>query len=706
MRNVWCVGLFVVSACAMAACGGGGGGGGSAPGGGGPLPATPTPTPGATPTPAGRPYSLPSAAPVTTSAYTVDSNPRGLAIALDGAAAGTTPATISPAYAANVHTITITPQGAATPYVVSVAQTANGSHTIFYNGQADTFGKIASLSTSAVRRRPDLLRGALPQRLASGAANRLLFSDRRLAVTFDTAALAARDTIGSLERRHGVMSAVTASQSDRTVVRVVTLGDDRSIDVARRELAAERGVRSVDRVRLRYPLAASVFPNDKHFNQSEQWDLFEIGAPGAWGYGPGKPAIGIAVIDTGYDPNQPDVAPQVTFAEKVRSGFIDASAGAAADTDGHGTAISGIASAATNNAVGWAGVAFGASLQEYKVFSDGLAPTADSADVAAAIREAVAHKANVILLSLGGSAAAGPDALERDAVAFALSSGVSVVAASGDERATGVSTIDFPAGYDGVIAVGASAVNDAAFPGDALAAKEYVPGYSNAGPGLTLVAPGGDPQSAADSDQVHWIENAYTTQPFAGVPACPGGTAPADCGVRFAGTSMAAAHVAGAVGLLLSQNAALTPAQMSALLVSSADDIGDANQGAGRLNLRRAMASVTGNPPPVPAYVPAFRQFVAFAYTNLGRGATVPVIADLTFPRGVPVNADGTFRIADLPAPPAAYRIAVWYDANGNGAIDAGDYFGVVPAQCPASGSCPAAAAIAVKPVAGGFVLP
>jgi subtilisin family serine protease len=701
MRNVWCVGFFVASACAVAACGGGGGSGSSP---GGPLPGGPTPVPTATPTPSGHAYTLPPAGAVTASTYTVGSNPAGLAITLDGAAAGTTPATISPAYAATAHTITIAPGGAAAAFVVNVAQTANGSHTIFYNAQADTQGKIASVSPTSVRRRLDLMPRVLPQRLASSVAGRELYSARRLTVTYDATALAPQDTFAAVERRHGVSSAVTASQSDRAVVRVVTVGAARRLDEVATGLAVERGVRSVDRVRLRYPLA-SVFPNDKHFNVSEQWDLYEIAAPAGWGYGLGKPAIAIAVIDTGYDPLQPDVAPMVTFAEKVRSGFIDSSAGAATDTNGHGTTVSGIASALTNNAAGWAGVAFGATLQEYKVYPDGLDTFADSADVAEAIREAVAHNAKVILLALGGSAAAGPDALERDAVAFALSSGVTVVAASGDERATGATTINFPAGYDGVIAVGASAVNDTAFPGDALASPEYVASYSNAGPGLTLVAPGGDASSVADTDQVHWIENAYTTQPFPGVPACPAGTAPADCGARFTGTSMAAAHVAGAAALLLSQNAALTPAQLSTLLASTADDIADANQGAGRLNLRRAMAAVTGNPA-VPQYLPAFRQFVAFAYTNLAMNATVPVIADLTYPRGVPVNADGTFRIADLPQPHGAYRIAVWYDTNGDGIIDAGDYFAVTAAPCPATGACVGAAALAVHPVAAGFVLP
>ena len=729
MRNVLGTGFFVMSAFALAACGGGGGsspsGGGPLPGPGGPTPtpgpgATPTPGPGATPTPkptatpvptpsptpAGHAYTLPSPGPIATSTYAVDSNPRGLAITLDGAAAGTTPANVSPGYSATAHTIAIVPQGAATPFAVTVAQTANGSHTIFYNGQIETFGKIGSITTSSERRRSSGMRFDMPRRTASSVAGKPAFSDRRLAVTYDVAALGAAGSFNAIEHRHAIASAVTATQSGRSVTRVVTVERARSADDVRRGLAAEPGVRSVDRVRLRYPLAAAVYPNDPHFNQSEQWDLYAIGAPGAWGYGLGKPGIAIAVIDTGYDPNQPDVAPQVSFSEKVLSGFIDPSAGAAADTDGHGTALSGIASAATNNAAGWVGVAYGATLHEYKVFADGPSAVADSADVAAAIREAVAHDAKVILLALGGSAAAGPDALERDAVAFALSSGVSVVAASGDERASGATTIDFPAAYDGVIAVGASALNDNAFPGDANAAKEYVASYSNAGPGLTLVAPGGDPQGASDNDQIHWIENAYTTQAYPGTPACAAGTPPSDCGVRFAGTSMAAAHVAGAAALLLSQNAALTPAQLSALLASTADDIGDPNQGAGRLDLKRAMATATGNPRPVPLYAPAFAQFVAFAYTNLGQNATIPKIADITFPRGVAVNADGTFRIADLPAAIGPYRIAVWYDANGNGVVDADDYFGVVASPCAASGPCAGAGAIAVKRVVAPFALP
>ena len=108
---------------------------------------------------------------------------------------------------------------------------------------------------------------------------------------------------------------------------------------------------------------------------------------------------------------------------------------------------------------------------------------------------------------------------------------------------------------------------------------------------------------------------------------------------------------------------------------------------------------------PFPKYVPPFEQFVAFAYTNVGQGATRPAIADLTYPGGVPVASDGTFRVADQPGTIGAYRIGVWYDANGNGIVDAGDYFGAT-AVCAANAPCAGAGAVAVLPVKAGFVLP
>jgi len=53
---------------------------------------------------------------------------------------------------------------------------------------------------------------------------------------------------------------------------------------------------------------------------------------------------------------------------------------------------------------------------------------------------------------------------------------------------------------------------------------------------------------------------------------------------------------------------------------------------------------------------------------------------------------------------PSTYEIGLWYDANGDGIVDAGDYFGSV-GPCSATAPCSAAATIDVSIVPSGFVL-
>ncbi|MBD5605220.1 MAG: S8 family serine peptidase [Candidatus Eremiobacteraeota bacterium] len=663
---------LAISAVVFDACSGGGGGHSPVPG-GTPTPVsssvgvTPTPTPlpsgytptplpsgstptpvpsGSKPTPTPTPtplptYALPSASPAVQSAYTVQSYPAsGLSVLLDGTPFGTTPTTITPSYQKTLHMISIVPSSTASPYVVSFAQTANGSHTIVYNQTIDTNGKISSFSATPFSRSRGRVAAATQRGRATGLrrmavthAHRARYDAQRIVVHFDPSRFSGGRTVASLEGAHGAVRAATFSQSSRDITRIVTLARGTDVDSALRAFSAEYAVTSVDRVRLRYPLSSTssgnVYPNDPGYTSGSQWYLDVLELPAAWGYGLGSPSVPIAIIDTGYDPLQTEVAPGVTFSERIVGGTITSASDEATDTDGHGTFVSGIANAQTNNGAGYAGIAYGASLQEYKVYTDSTAPVADSADVAEAIREAVAHGAKVILAATGGEADAGPDPLERDAVAYALANGVTVVAGAGDE---GDSTLDYPAGYDGVISVGASAVNDTSTPGTVVGSGnfEYVPTYSN-GPGIaSLVAPGGDPSGASDTDGIHWIANAYTTQPIAGDAACASGTTPAQCGILMSGTAPAAAEVAGAAALLLSQNGSLVPSQIATLLKESAVNISDPGQGSGRLDVHNAIVRLVGDTTAAPAPPPpSYQQFVAFAYAN--SGGTVPVILDQTY---------------------------------------------------------------------------
>ncbi|HEV3140951.1 MAG TPA: S8 family serine peptidase, partial [Vicinamibacterales bacterium] len=204
-------------------------------------------------------------------------------------------------------------------------------------------------------------------------------------------------------------------------------------------------------------------------------------------------------------------------------------------------------------------------------------PGASSNDVAAAIDWARLHGANVINMSLG--APGGSDPLEHTAIQNAINANIVVVAAAGND---GLAELLYPASDPLVISVGADALNDSAAPGDPTKATEYVASYSdygNVSTPMDLIAPGGDPSGSSDNDFLHWILNLWSNT----ANTIPGPD------ILIAGTSKAAPHVAGAAALILSKNATLTPAQVRTIIDNTADNIGDAKQGHGRLNVDQAL---------------------------------------------------------------------------------------------------------------------
>lgn len=347
--------------------------------------------------------------------------------------------------------------------------------------------------------------------------------------------------------------------------------------------AAAQTLRAVPGVVSAGPIIArrmlGVLPNDPLFGTATQWDMYAIGMPGAWSITQGSPSVTVAVIDTGYDSFNPDLSTKVDRAIvfDLGTGMPDRQA-SAEDTDGHGSNVSGIAAADTNNATDVAGTGWNVHLLEARVFKNG---SALSNDIAAAIDWAVANHAKVINLSLGS--ASDDPVYEDPAIQRAVNAGVTVVAASGND---GQHALSFPAANPNVIAVGASAfcdsvMNDTTTPGN----FEYVASYSNFGAQLALVAPGGDPSRAQATctqasclDYLQWIQNLDSTR----------GRFSEQVGL-FAGTSQAAPHVAGAVALMASKDPSLTPTLARAILTATADNIRDARQGAGRLNVLRAL---------------------------------------------------------------------------------------------------------------------
>jgi subtilisin family serine protease len=405
------------------------------------------------------------------------------------------------------------------------------------------------------------------------------------------------------------------------------------------------------------PATFHVAPYDESANVPGQWDMHAIRLGYAFAYSQanngsgiqnanalGSNTVKIAMIDTGVDATHPELSSKVTS----QRCFITNPSGAqstssfSTDPDGHGTDVTGIAAASTNNAFGYAAAGGNVVVYAYRVFptpddscsgntlaTPGPLCSAEPADVASAIDDAVAKGVNVISLSLGGAGTTGSpactggvdsDPAEGAAINAAIAHNVIVVAAAGNDS---TAALEAPACDTGVIAVGASALDDGqangshtSNGGSASAPTEYVASYSDYNPPGALpgsssawgiVAPGGDPVSVQDPDNLHWITDIWTTTPldsnFAGdctddYPSA-GTTPPVDCSTLIAGTSMSTPHVAGAAALILAVNSTYQSAsKMKQLLCSTADDIHDAHEGCGRLNVYRAMAVALHDPSP------------------------------------------------------------------------------------------------------------
>src|SRR4051812_32929197 len=231
----------------------------------------------------------------------------------------------------------------------------------------------------------------------------------------------------------------------------------------------------------------------------------------------------LAVVDTGVDATHPDLTGRVLAGYNAISGSSNA-----ADDNGHGTVVAGIAAADRDNGIGSFGVDPSTKILPVKVLD--ATGTGTVANIAKGITWAVDHGATVINLSLGSPT---DSSTLRSAVNYAIARNVVVVAAAGNDGST---TPDYPAAYPGVIAVGAVANDDPVNP--------MLDDYSNRGSWVSLVARGDDM-----------------------VGPLPGG----HYGIG-SGTSFAAPIVAGAATLVLGKYTGMSAADARRRLESTAAD--------------------------------------------------------------------------------------------------------------------------------------
>jgi type VII secretion-associated serine protease mycosin len=302
----------------------------------------------------------------------------------------------------------------------------------------------------------------------------------------------------------------------------------------------------------------------------DQWQLDFLRANEAHAISNGD-GVTVAVIDSGVAVSHPDLV------GSVMSGFNPDGVGApdgTSDTEGHGTAMALLVAAHGTTR----GIAPKATIMPVRASS--------STTIARGIDWAVEHGAQVINISLASSADA-PD--ERRAVESALAAGVVIVAGAGN--IPGASDVEFPAAYDGVIAV-AAVTRTGAHAAVSVVGEEVV-----------LAAPGEDITTIAIDGKAR----------------------------LSSGTSDASALVSGVAALVKAKFPNLSGREIYHRLIATADDKGapgrDPEYGYGIVNPVRALTEnvppLTESPNPNPDASPQTTQ----ADSGHGGSSGLPTVA-------------------------------------------------------------------------------
>ncbi len=332
--------------------------------------------------------------------------------------------------------------------------------------------------------------------------------------------------------------------------------------------------------------------------QLTQWNFagrFGVDAPEAWANvaaegAPGGKGVIVAVLDTGVaytNRGRYRRSPDFSRYAFVKGHDFIGHGPYPNDHNGHGTFVAGTIAEATNNDYGLTGLAFAAKIMPVRVLNN--EGEGDASTIAEGVRFAVRHGAQVINLSLEFS----PGVTAHDipelmaALRYAYRRGVVVVAAAGNE---GHTAIAYPARAPHVIAVGATTEHGC------------LANYSNEGPGLTLVAPGGGADADLPGDPNCKPEEPAGRDVFQMTFT---GSSPRRFGFPngYEGTSMATPQVAGTVALIIAGHVLgrkPTVAQITARLRASALKLGSPSDsylyGAGLLDAAAATAAVSSAP--------------------------------------------------------------------------------------------------------------
>jgi subtilisin family serine protease len=443
----------------------------------------------------------------------------------------------------------------------------------------------------------------------------------------------------ALAQRHGLHDPRPIAPGNTTYVMHTTN--------PRAALAALEGDGRTLEAHPNYRFSSTRVPNDPLYGL-QAWHYEMISLPsGAWDVTTGSHEVVAAVIDSPINVQHVDLVGRTVSGYDFHRGAVATPRGA---YEAHGTHVAGTVAARGNNLTGVSGVAWDARIMPLNVFAPEGWATLEN--IMRAVMFAAGScvqdsfgttvcpvgRADVVNLSLGVE---NPSCVEmpkiasfEEVFAFALGSGVSIVAAAGNDGCASV--VSLPASIPGVLAV-------AALASDGLRAS-----YSNRGNELFIAAPGG---------------NEFVGVVSLGVE--DGQYAPA------AGTSMASPHVAGVIALMKAANPDLTPGAIMLILARTAQDLGaagfDTSYGFGLLRADRAVSEA--------------RSLLQGSYDGMlvrirsGDSVVATTRADL----------GGSFALPNLPS--GVYTLEAGNDQRNDGRLgDPGEFYGATTLTISYSG--------------------
>ncbi len=321
--------------------------------------------------------------------------------------------------------------------------------------------------------------------------------------------------------------------------------------------------------------AFSLVPNDPLLSNTgnpstHQWGSHALNLPAAWDHVKGHSYVGL--IDSGLEVAHPDLT---NFREHFSYDFGDddpcvdergACSGPAPPGSpsavGHGSHVSGLVAATTNNGQGSAGTCWNCSLMMAKNRSLGFA------DSAASLTFLVDHGVQIVSMSFGVpdlscAGASGSLGMFCTAIAYGDYRSVLMTAASGNDK----SDINFPARDPQVMAIG-GIESDLSFWDEAPNCP--LPGDQECGSNYTMGSALQDLVAPAKSV----LSTMYTGFDWNPGLGCGDSTFPDPGYGLCTGTSMASPYVAGLAGLIRSINPLLTKEEVRDALITTADGDG------------------------------------------------------------------------------------------------------------------------------------